>query len=346
MDNWTDFNTCYADCTGDSRENILKQIEKAELALQGDKALLSRHHTLEYDQPFPNEDGCYQLRYKNECFEFFFKGRDSDRLYVFLDGSRSRDRGTRLADLPTFISWSWYPKISANVLCFEDPMFYQYPDLQLGWFYGSAQQDGRQLLAEVVDRIAVQLHIAHENIVLYGRSGGGTAALFAARYLPGCTAVGINPQLNLLSYGYYPFFQKITGIDLRQEPCARRTDLAASIHSDTKSHYIVMGNLESKEDMEVHFLPFCKEMGITPVYGAVQAGNTTVWLFRALGESSAHNSFENPTIFLLIDHFIAQTAPNVTPPIPTSALLCPAISTTSGTDPLPRLGKIKCLKIS
>ena len=308
MQSFENFFPYYIDCTRQDDHTIRSHIEQERDRLQADKALLEHLHTLAFDAPFSKEDGRYQLTYQGVFFDFFFKSRQSDRLYVFLDGARSRNRGTSLAPLPNYISWSWYPKIEANILCFEDPMYYTFPDLHLGWFFGTEHQDYRKLLGEVIDRIACQLDIRRENIVLYGRSGGGTAALFTAQYLPGCTAVGVNPQINLTAYSYYPSFQSITGLDLTKESLFCRTDLISCIRQHPETHYIVLGNLLSSEDMSHHVIPLCNQLNILPSYGATRKENVIVWLFQALGPSSPHNSFENLIVFQLIDLVIRCSA--------------------------------------
>ena len=114
-----------------------------------------------------------------ECF--FSKG-SANRLIVFFSGARTRNGGRDLAPFPTFSSWSWGSETNASVLCIDDPMYYNYPTLPLGWFYGTEKEDFREYVAKLVCEIARLLGVENKNITLYGRSGGGSAAIACLLY--------------------------------------------------------------------------------------------------------------------------------------------------------------------
>ena len=115
-----------------------------------------------------------------ECF--FSKG-SANRLVVFFSGARTRNGGRDLAPFPTFSSWSWGNETNASVLCIDDPMFYNYPALPLGWFYGTEKEDYREYVASLVCEISRLLGVENKNITLYGRSGGGTAAIAVCGFI-------------------------------------------------------------------------------------------------------------------------------------------------------------------
>ena len=132
---------------------------------------------------------------------FFHKGKSSV-LYVMFGGSRTRSGGKALAPLPSFYRWSWYQETDASLVSLEDPMFYTFPECTLGWYYGTKEEDYRQYCARCIGKIAELLNIENKDIVLYGSSGGGTAAIGVSRYLTGCSVVAINPQIFLEKYPY------------------------------------------------------------------------------------------------------------------------------------------------
>lgn len=88
------------------------------------------------------------------------------------------------------------------MLCIDDPMFYNYPALPLGWFNGTEKEDYREYVAKLVCEISRLLGVQTRDITLYGRSGGGTAAIAVCGFISESSAVAINPQLDIAKYPY------------------------------------------------------------------------------------------------------------------------------------------------
>ena len=144
--------------------------------------------------------------------EGFFKRGTKKRLYVVFDGSKTRNGGKDLVPLPTFSRWSWAFLSEASFLCLEDPMYYSYDQCKLGWFYGTEDEDYRYDCAQCILKITKLLGLKNENVVLYGASGGGTAAIGTSKYIKGCSVVAINPQLFFENYPDVKQFEISTGI--------------------------------------------------------------------------------------------------------------------------------------
>jgi len=240
--------------------------------------------------------------------EGFFKQGKSKKLFIFFGGSRSRNGGRDRAPLPTFSRWSWYTDTDASILSLEDPMYYTYPDCILGWFYGTETEDYRRQCAKCIKKIANQLEIENKNLIFYGGSGGGTAAIAVSAFFPGAVCVAINPQLDLEHY--YPNsvqrFEESTGLKITGSECSRERCLAAEIvkKASPENKFIILTNLHSSHDFKVQLKSFCEALEITPEYGIKQTGNVINWIFDAYGAMSEHSSFENRTIFKTIEFLI------------------------------------------
>lgn len=233
-----------------------------------------------------------------ECF--FSKG-SSDYLIVFLSGARSR-ANNKLAPYPTFSSWSWYKDINASILCIDDPMYNTYPYLALGWYYGTKTEDYRRATAVLVKKIAELLGVANKHIILYGRSGGGTAAIGISDYIKGCCVCAINAQIDLKKYGYHArLFKEQTGIDIyTDDEFNKRNDFASIIKRNPDNIYLVIINVYSNADAERSIPYFQRNFGVDVKYGLTSVSNLFTWVYAAWGISSPHNSFDSVSIFKII----------------------------------------------
>ena len=288
----------------DSLKTILDETRKAKQADASMLAAEPREFSVGEENERLPEIRFYTLLGSARIEGFFHQGNMS-KLYVMFDGSRSRSGGRGLAPLPSFSRWSWHKQTDASLVSIEDPMFYTFPQCTLGWYYGTKDEDYRQYCAQCIGKIADLLHIENDDIILYGSSGGGTAAIGVSRYLPGCTVVAINPQIFLDMYPYSEELEKITGMRLRTETDRFiRNDNCRIIRENPGSMYFLVENIRSDGDYVTQFRTFCKNAGINPGFGIEKNGNIVSWLYDAQGAPSAHSSVENTAIFKMIDLLI------------------------------------------
>ena len=288
----------------DSLKTILDETRKAKQADASMLAAEPREFSVGEENERLPEIRFYTLLGSARIEGFFHQGNMS-KLYVMFDGSRSRSGGRGLAPLPSFSRWSWHKQMDASLVSIEDPMFYTFPQCTLGWYYGTKDEDYRQYCAQCIGKIADLLHIENDDIILYGSSGGGTAAIGVSRYLPGCTVVAINPQIFLDMYPYSEELEKITGMRLRTETDRFiRNDNCRIIRENPGSMYFLVENIRSDGDYVTQFRTFCKNAGINPGFGIEKNGNIVSWLYDAQGAPSAHSSVENTAIFKMIDLLI------------------------------------------
>ena len=288
----------------DSLKTILDETRKAKQADASMLAAEPREFSVGEENERLPEIRFYTLLGSARIEGFFHQGNMS-KLYVMFDGSRSRSGGRDLAPLPSFSRWSWHKQMDASLVSIEDPMFYTFPQCTLGWYYGTKDEDYRQYCAQCIGKIADLLHIENEDIILYGSSGGGTAAIGVSRYLPGCSVVAINPQIFLDMYPYSEELEKITDMRLRTEADRFiRNDNCRIIRENPGSMYFLVENVRSDGDYVTQFRTFCKNAGINPGFGIEKNGNIVSWLYDAQGAPSAHSSVENTAIFKMIDLLI------------------------------------------
>lgn len=250
-------------------------------------------------------DGRFYTEIGSAHIEGFLKKGEGELLYVFFDGARTRNQGRDLAPVPNFSRWSWDVHTTGSVLSLEDPMYYRYEKCKLGWFYGTDEEDYRKDCAQCIDKIASLLGIKRKNVVLYGSSGGGTAAIGVSVHLPGCMTVAINPQLNLNEYEYSREFEEVTGVKIRNiQDIFNRNDACALIQNNPKGNYLIVVNVRSQADFKIHLRSLCEYLDIIPCYGIRRKGNVCTWVYNAVGAPSEHTSLETPALFHAIEFLV------------------------------------------
>lgn len=284
-----------------SREAVTELKQQRNLDLI-DKNLLSNIHKLEFDKiDFKKIDNvCFETDYQGVRFGCLYINQPGDYFYITLNGGRWRGPGD-LATVPTFSRWSWSNMMDGPVLCIEDPMYYMYQELVVGWFYGTESVNYRNIVAQLIKDVANQLNVDYKKIIVYASSSGGSAALQVGSFIPGSTVVAINPQINLLKSGDCSGFIKNTSIDISNDKLGR-TNGIRTIISSKLTKYIIICNVRSVEDYEKQIIPLCDEFSIKPISGVTHNNNLTLWLYDAPGSPSPHTAYDYRALFFGIDY--------------------------------------------
>lgn len=294
----------YYDGTNLDTENLKAELDKVRAAQKADASVLAaapkEFSVSEENRNLP-DTRFYSLIGSARIEGFFHRGKKPG-LYVMFDGSRTRNGGKSLAPLPSFSRWSWYKYTDVSLVSLEDPMFYTFPECTLGWFYGTRDEDYREYCARCIKKIADLLNIENKDIVLYGSSGGGTAAIGVSRYLPGCSVVAINAQLLLEKYPYARELEEIAGIDI----CGKtdsflRNDNYGIVREHPETNYFLIENVRSDADYVTQLQTFCDKAGLNPGFGIEKKENLITWLYDAAGAPSVHSAVENTAVFRMID---------------------------------------------
>lgn len=246
-------------------------------------------------------DGRWNTEFKDINFECFFHYKETKILYVFLNGAIS---GKQIS-APRFSRWSYYKFINGSMLNISDPMYRIFGQLKLGWYYGNAEMNLHQILADLVMRIADIIGVESRNIVFVGSSGGGYASIACAGYVPYAKSIAINPQLVLKEWSYSTEFMKITGMNLMTHDRWHRNNAIYYLQHNRKTKHILFINLRSRQDMN-QVGNICTDMGIRVKYGLNIFENLIIWLYDAdmTPWINAHSLQENYCIWFMLEFII------------------------------------------
>lgn len=242
-------------------------------------------------------NGRLRIDIENARFECFFHEGKQKKLVIILGGARTRHGGKVLVAIPSFSRWSWYSATEYFWLCVEDPMYYIYEKLPLGWFYGDKTHNFRQYVAQIANAVASLYGIDKKDVIFYGGSGGGTAAIHAAALFEGGSAIAINAQYNFNeNHKNIDNFVMHTGIDIRKEDDFHRNDIAWIINNHQKTKFIIVENCLSKWDYSNHLQYIADKLNFIPSYGISSQNNVIMYLYEAESEF-AHSAFEDKNLF-------------------------------------------------
>lgn len=221
--------------------------------------------------------GLYSTDINNAHFNFFFYKGIEKKLIICLNGARTQAGGIP-KKVPIYNRWSFYNLTHVSWLSLEDPMYFKCKDLLLGWYYGDQDNDFRYLTSLLIKKIASILNIEQNNIILYGSSGGGTAALDIACKLGNCTAVSINGQYNFeYKHKNIDDFYKQTGIDLHKIDKFDRNNICKILNNSTVK-YILIENCKSEWDYTDHLHYLCQKLNIVPRFGISKFNNIYIYI--------------------------------------------------------------------
>lgn len=220
-------------------------------------------HLLERER-LPKELSTCRYSYKIGSLQFDYLYKPTDvaklrsRLVVFFSGAIDRERHHP----PVFQRWTWASRFDANVVYLSDPGLHLSDKLKIGWYFGTAQENAISEYSILISELSKRLEIEQKNIILYGSSAGGFAALQALRYLPNCAAIAINPQTRLSEYrrSLYEAFLKICIGDEVSESMRSRLDLLTNVSDFRSSRIILAQNTFDKFHLDNHFTPFVESL--------------------------------------------------------------------------------------
>lgn len=234
-------------------------------------------------------------------FNFLLQKKKSDNLYVFFNGAAGFDKDEK----ERYRRWSWGNLVNASIINILDPMYFEYENLPIGWYWGNGDVDYRKIMSELIKSIANRLGVPYSNIILYGSSAGGTASLYSAHYIPGCTAVALNPQIRPWKHEWHENFKEIVGIDTEKEDAFYRNNISWHINNSPDCKFLVIVNCRSRRDFNWQMVPLAQKFDFKIEYGLSKYNNLYTWIFDT-GSVSKHSALEYPAIFLAIDNVISQ----------------------------------------
>ncbi|MGX9900544.1 hypothetical protein ACW0JT_12815 [Arthrobacter sp. SA17] len=178
--------------------------------------------------------------------------------------------------------------------------------LILGWYTGNGTDD---LIARVVNLIkAVAKQRQVRRIVLFGFSGGGFAALAAARLIPGSTALVFSPQTAIDAYypsvvadfveSVFPQCATIDGVRIEFED--RVSLLARYRDPQEQTNFLYIQNTGDHHHLRRHYTPFHE----------LTAGRPGAH-FRLVHESDSHTVPNRDHVIAALDECAAVATSHV-----------------------------------
>lgn len=212
------------------------------------------------------------------------------RLFVFLSGGREPSNNGFKDKLPRFKRWSFYKYLDGDTLVIDDPMYRDWPDLQIGWFYGDKNHSYCTEVVNLVKLWAKNLSIGSErDICFYGSSSGGYAAVYCAACFKNASCVAINPQLILNNDAYKSTFERIVNVKFSDDDIYNRNKLLALMDGYCGKMLIVQ-NIQDFSHCKNHFVPFCRGYGFNPKFGITSYNRIITYVYNADG---GHVAYEN-----------------------------------------------------
>lgn len=236
-------------------------------------------------------------------FDFIWQPKtNAKRLYIFFAGDADRTK----REPPVFHRWKWARKFNGHCLFVSDPTLFLERTMGLGWYVGTETFDCLDVIAPLVDDLAVVCGIARRDVIAYGSSGGGFAALRLGERLPGVTVVAINPQTDITAYhgrAADKFLRVCFSNRTRELSRKEFTDRLVLGKPDSPLHYSRVFYAQNDVDThhhDVHFLPFCARMGLEPT--------VTTDMFQPIpfSDPAGHGRAETPEVLAEILHRIEQ----------------------------------------
>ncbi len=157
---------------------------------------------------FPvGEDKYLEVKADNFSFQVFSRLIPASKsLIVFMPHALSAAPNDRI--YPCFARWKWGADLAVSLIVLDDPTIYQ-GDLQGGWFQGDATHFALDDAVKIILSVCKQCNIPTQNVILYGSSLGGFAALMAAAEIEGSLAFAEIPQTDLPKYCFASVITKL-----------------------------------------------------------------------------------------------------------------------------------------
>jgi hypothetical protein len=230
------------------------------------------------------EKRAYLLKGQHWDVPVMYYPASNRKLFVMMPSAVERWR----LKLPVFSRWTWASKgtFPGHVLCIADPTLELNEELGLGWCLGKSTQPVIDDIEDFLIKFTRVKEIANEDIVFWGSSAGGFAALALAARFAGATAVAINAQTDAMSY------QVKEQVDLVRKMCFGgaseeqvRSDFADLVNMSSRwsglssSRAILIQNELDVHHYDAHFKPFWNTLGGLVRHGKSNAGTHSAWVY-------------------------------------------------------------------
>ncbi len=227
----------------------------------------------------------------------FASNPGSSLLYVALHGAVDRTQR-----LPVFARWNWAKILGGHVLAICDPTLFFDDELTVGWYVGDKERNVIKGVAEISSAIASKLGLRPHQVVYYGSSGGGFAAMMAAAISNG-SGVAINPQTDLANHlpfyrdQFAKMFDSAASLDESRAAFPSRWSCAEAMISASAAgrcpKVVIIQNLIDTYTHREHYLPFCSMLGV-PLEGGRGYGDMVMSI--TYSHEDGHGAADTPDV--------------------------------------------------
>ncbi len=189
---------------------------------------------------------------------------DSDTTIVSLHGAIDSQ-----APLPMLVGFGVTRGLPASRIFISDPSLYISEKLGLSWYAGSmVQVDLQRQLVSIIERIVASTN--SKNLIFFGSSGGGFAALALSRQFSGSLALAMNPQTSLAEYyptavdRYLSNAWSVDDGDLGKLPNSVQHDLVSAYIDGFENTVGYMQNVRDFFHIQKHLIPFINGVPSNP----------------------------------------------------------------------------------
>lgn len=201
------------------------------------------------------EEGCQQgissINYGNAHLDLLIEDRHCETTVVIFHTALDPEAVTT----PVFVGQGLMKGVSANVICCSDPALEL--GVGLGWFIGAEGMDFQSDLTRALEHVLKSFD-SHRNLVFYGPSGGGFAALYFSSRFPGSLAMPVNPQTDIDAYSedaVVRYCKTAWGTSTGKDTSAV-TDLNVVYAGDFKNYVLYLQNLGDRAHIDKQLIPF------------------------------------------------------------------------------------------
>jgi len=210
------------------------------------------------------------------------------RLFVILTSSHALSN-----ELPDFQKIERPQSFPGSILYVSDPTLFFDRELTLGWYIGTAKYDWTSTLSRLVQSVARKLEIPLENVLTFGSSGAGLAAIQVACALGPATAIAINPHMDVRKYhaaNAEKFLIRCFGTTPALATSAehdRRLSAISSMQGSAETRIIYVQNKNNEHVYKQHFMIFCQAFGLDPASPTIDDDTMNVITYSGKASSAS-----------------------------------------------------------
>ena len=141
----------------------------------------------------PVENGLNSIIVKKRWLDFRYEDRGSKVTLVTFSAALSPNFKT----YPVFSAAPTAERLGVNYLGFADPAYGGEESLPTFWHLGTKRVDSQSLIPQIIRKVLTEG--SGSDLLFFGSSAGGFAALNYSSKFPGSAVVAVNPRINLLN---------------------------------------------------------------------------------------------------------------------------------------------------